>query len=120
MTKNIQLQNDLEKLMASMPQKVVSNLTLDGLDDVIEIVLDIGRAPEIRHSGGKIDKLGCENVNDEDISFVTSHLQEFTHDNRSGIPGTGHENFQKNRQKTVNPKRITYKKEKFKRSYFYN
>ena len=26
----------------------------------------------------------------EDINFVTSHLQEFTHDNRSGIPGTLH------------------------------
>ena len=90
MTSNLQLQNDLERLMAIMPQKVVSNLTLDGLDDVIEIVLDIGRAPEIRHSGGKIDKLGCEFVNEDDINFVTSHLQEFTHDNRSGIPGTLH------------------------------
>ena len=59
-------------------------------DDVIEIVLDIGRVPEVRHAGGKIEKLNCDFVNDEDISFVTSHLQEFTHDNRSGIPGTLH------------------------------
>lgn len=90
MTNNIQLQNDLEKLMAIMPRKVTSNLGMDGLEDVIEIVLDIGRAPEIRHSGGKIDKLGTEYIDDEDILFVTSHLQEFTHDNRSGIPGTLH------------------------------
>ena len=90
MTNNIQLQNDLEKLMAIMPQKVVSNLSIERLEDVIEIVLDIGRSPEIRHAGGKIEKLGTEGVTDEDISFITSHLQEFTHDNRSGIPGTLH------------------------------
>ena len=90
MTENIQLQNDLEKLMVIMPPHVTSNLSVDGLGDVIEIVLDIGRPPEIRHSGGKIDKLGAEVVTEEDINFVTSHLQEFTHDNRSGIPGTLH------------------------------
>lgn len=76
--------------MVIMPQKITSNLSANGLDDVIEIVLDIGRPPEIRHAGGKIDKLGSEMVTEEDINFVTSHLQEFTHDNRSGIPGTLH------------------------------
>ena len=90
MTQNLQLQNDLEKLMDIMPQKVVSNLTTEGLEDVIEIVLDIGRPPEIRHAGGRIDKLGSASISDEDINYVTSHLQEFTHDNRSGIPGTLH------------------------------
>lgn len=87
---NLQFQNDLERLLAVMPRKVVENLSCEQLEDVIEIVLDIGRVPEVRHSGGKIDKLNCEVVNDEDINFVTSHLQEFTHDNRSGIPGTLH------------------------------
>ncbi len=87
---NLQFQNDLERLLAVMPRKVVENLSCEKLDDVIEIVLDIGRVPEVRHSGGKIEKLNCEVVNDEDINFVTSHLQEFTHDNRSGIPGTLH------------------------------
>ena len=73
-----------------MPQKVVKYLSKDELQDVIEIVLDIGRAAEIRHAGGKIDKLGNNLITEEDIDFVTSHLQEFTHDNRSGIPGTLH------------------------------
>lgn len=87
---NIQFQNDLERLIAIMPPKVVSNLSADRLDDVIEIVLDIGRVPEVRHAGGSIEKLECEVVNEDDIAFITSHLQEFTHDNRSGIPGTLH------------------------------
>ena len=90
MMNNLQFQNDLERLLAIMPQKVVSNLTCEKLDDVIEIVLDIGRVPEVRHAGGKIDRLNCEIVNDDDINFVISHIQEFTHDNRSGIPGTLH------------------------------
>ncbi len=90
MTSNLQFHNDLERLLAVMPQKVISNLSEEQLDDVIEIVLDIGRVPEIRHAGGKIDRMNCEAVNDEDITFVTSHLQEFTHDNRTGIPGTLH------------------------------
>lgn len=76
--------------MAIMPPKVASLLTIEKLEDVIEIVLDIGRIPEIRHSGGKIEKIGNDYVVDNDINYVTSHLQEFTHDNRSGIPGTLH------------------------------
>ena len=90
MMSNLEFQNDLERLLAIMPPKVTNNLSEKALDDVIEIVLDIGRAPEVRHSGGKIDKIGTEAVNEDDITFVTSHLQEFTHDNRSGIPGTLH------------------------------
>ena len=90
MMNNLQFQNDLERLLAIMPQKVVSNLSYSKLDDVIEIVLDIGRIPEVRHAGGKIERLNCDIVNDDDINFVISHIQEFTHDNRSGIPGTLH------------------------------
>ena len=41
--------------------------SLEIIDDVIEIVLDIGRVPEVRHAGGKIDRLNCEIVNDDDI-----------------------------------------------------
>ena len=98
----MEFQNDLEKLLAVMPPKVASYLTEDSLKDVIEIVLDIGRQPEVRHSGGKINKLGNDVVNEDDIEFVTSRIQKFTHDNRSGIPGTLHRiSAIRNRQGTV-------------------
>ena len=85
-----------------MPQKVVSYLTEDSLNDVIEVVLDIGRPPEVRHSGGKIEKLGEIAVDEKDIEYVTSRIQNFTHDNRSGIPGTLHRiSAIRNRQGTV-------------------
>ena len=90
MSTDFEFQNDLDKLLEVMPPCILSYLTKDNLDDVIELVLDIGRVPEVRHSGGKIEKLGSNFVQDDDINFVISRTQEFTHDNRSGIPGTLH------------------------------
>ena len=99
---SIEFQNDLDKLIAVMPPKICSYISHDSLNDVIEIVLDIGRVPEIRHSGGKIEKFGDSVINESDIEYVTSRIQPFTHDNRSGIPGTLHRiSGIRNRQGTV-------------------
>ncbi|MDR1327288.1 MAG: hypothetical protein LBJ74_02645 [Heliobacteriaceae bacterium] len=87
---NIQFQNDLDKLMAVLPDKVRKHITYEKMEDVIEIVLDLGRTPEIRHAGGRIEYLDCDFVTDEDLEYVTNRIQEFTSDNRSGIPGTLH------------------------------
>ena len=57
-----------------MPPKIASGLEYDKLEDVIEIVLDIGRIPEIRHSGGKIEKVGTELIIDDDIEIVRGKL----------------------------------------------
>ena len=87
---NLQFQNDVNLLLTVLPDKIKSQLTYAKMDDVIEIVLDIGRRPEIRHSDGKIDKLDVGDITAEDIESVISKLPEFTTDNRSGIPGTLH------------------------------
>ena len=87
---HLQFQNDLDRLIQILPEKVRKHICYGQMDDVIEIVLDIGRTPEVRHSGGRIEYLGSDTVNDEDISFITDRIQEFTSDNRSGIPGTLH------------------------------
>ena len=87
---SLQFQNDLDKLTNVLPDKVRRFINYEKMEDVIEIVLDIGRTPEIRHSDGKIEYLGEEFVTDEDINYITTRLQEFTSDNRSGIPGTLH------------------------------
>lgn len=87
---NLQFQNDLEKLVEILPQRIRQHLSYEKMEDVIEIVLDIGRPPEIRHADGKIEYIDITNVDYEDISYITSHVQEFTSDNRSGIPGTLH------------------------------
>lgn len=99
---NLQFQNDVNLLLAVMPDKIKSQITYSKMEDVIEIVLDIGRRPEIRHSDGKIDKLDTEEITSEDIEEVTSKLPEFTSDNRSGIAGTLHRiSAIRNRQGTI-------------------
>lgn len=87
---NLQFQNDLGRLIEILPERVRKHINYEQMEDVIEIVLDIGRTPEVRHAGGRIEYLGSDTVNDDDISFITDRIQEFTSDNRSGIPGTLH------------------------------
>ena len=86
----IQFQTDIEKLIEIMPIKIKRNIQEGLLDDAIEIVLDIGRIPEIRLGNGKIISLGSENITREDLDYITQQLPEFTSDNRSGIAGTLH------------------------------
>lgn len=91
---DVQFHSDLDRLIEILPERVTKHLNYEKLNDVIEIVLDIGRLPEVRHSGGRIeqlgDNLGVEPIKDEDILYITQRVQEFTSDNRSGIPGTLH------------------------------
>ncbi|MDD3013375.1 MAG: AAA family ATPase [Candidatus Gastranaerophilales bacterium] len=87
---NTHFYNDLQKLLDILPTGIAWNLRDKKLEDVIEIVLDLGRLPEIRHSDGKIELFGEQTVNQEDINYSTARIDEFTTDNRSGIPGTLH------------------------------
>lgn len=87
---DVQFHSDLDRLIEILPPKVKRHINYENMKDVIEIVLDINRLPEVRHSGGKMDCLGVEPITDEDISYITQRVAEFTSDNRSGIPGTLH------------------------------
>lgn len=87
---NIQFQNDLDRLVEILPDRIRNHIDYPKMDDVIEIVLDIGRPPEIRHADGKIEYFGASEITYDDICHITSRVQEFTSDNRSGIPGTLH------------------------------
>jgi stage III sporulation protein SpoIIIAA len=87
---NVQFHSDLDRLIEILPEKVTKHLSYENLEDVIEIVLDIGRPPEVRHSGGKIDSLGNAPVNEADVDYITHRIPDFTADNRSGVPGTLH------------------------------
>ncbi|MBQ8475947.1 hypothetical protein IJ531_02685 [bacterium] len=86
----VQFQTDIEKLIEILPPKIKRNIQEGLLDDAIEIVLDIGRIPEIRLGNGNILSLGNDLINREDLDFITRQLPEFTSDNRSGIAGTLH------------------------------
>ncbi len=86
----IEFYNDLGKLIKILPTKITALLKDKQLDDLIELVFDLGRLPEMRFSDGRIEYLGKTLVEEEDIGFITSQIQDFTSDNRSGIPGTLH------------------------------
>ena len=87
---NIQFYNDLQKLLDVLPPEIAWNLREKKLDDLIEIVVDLGRFPEIRHSDGTSEFISDQAVRLEDINYTITRIDEFTTDNRSGIPGTLH------------------------------
>lgn len=87
---NVQFHSDLDRLIEILPEEVKRHLNYGNMEDVIELVLDIGRLAEMRHSDGKIETIGTVPIGYEDISYITNKVADFTTDNRSGIPGTLH------------------------------
>lgn len=86
----VQFQDDLTKLIEILPVKIQRAIKDVLMDEAIEIVLDIGRLPEVRIGNGKIEYLGTDTVTTDDIDCITAKIPEFTSDNRSGIAGTLH------------------------------
>jgi stage III sporulation protein SpoIIIAA len=81
---------DLQLLIDILPERIRRALHEVDLDDLIEIVLDLGRIPEARFSEGEILELGNQQVTLEEIHHVVKHMGYFTSDNRAGIPRTLH------------------------------
>lgn len=86
----LRFHNDFNKLIEILPSDIVNFLKNTFIDDIIEIVLDLGRNPEIRHADGKTEYIDNRLVTDDDIEHTVSLIPPFTHDNRSGLPGTLH------------------------------
>ena len=84
------VQDDLDVLLAALPPRV--NTPLKAREDVhelLEVILDLGRAPEARFPFGEV-VLDSREVNSEDLDYVVSRVGEFGGDNRAGIPRTLH------------------------------
>lgn len=58
-------------------------------DDLLEIVLDLGRWPEARFFSREV-RLSEQEVTREEIDYVVDRVSEFTTDNRAGIERTLH------------------------------
>lgn len=86
----VEFYEDLEKLYKVLPPKVLEYIKEKDLEDLVEIVLDLGRVPEIRRSDGKIEYLGRSLTTEQDINYLTEKIEDFASDNRSGIPATLH------------------------------
>jgi stage III sporulation protein SpoIIIAA len=86
--------NDIDLLLAALPPHITEairqhNQAGDDSDDLLEIVIDLGRLPEARYRHNE-RFLGDREVAQEDINFVIGRIGEFGEDNRAGIPRTLH------------------------------
>lgn len=95
--------DNLDKLLDCLPKRVVSVLKnpykdckeggdlqeVDLLVDLLEVVLDLGRKPEVRHPGK--NRYICEEpVTQDEIDAVVEAVGDFGGDNRAGIESSLH------------------------------
>ena len=79
-----------ELLLARLPARIAEAARAAGRAGLIEVVLDLGRIPTARYSGGREIALTESEVSEQDIDQVVSQVSEFGEDNRAGIPRTLH------------------------------
>ncbi len=88
--KQQKITDNLSQLLDVLPPAVRENLERSGsLDDLLEIVLDLGRIPEARFPE-RVVELGEEYVTEYDIEYVVNRVGAFGKDNRAGIERTLH------------------------------
>jgi len=59
------------------------------IENLLEIILDLGREPEARFPG-TYDTINDTPITEEDLEYVVARVGEFGDDNRAGIPRTLH------------------------------
>ena len=82
--------DDLEALVGALPPYIQMSLRERGnLNDLLEVVLDLGRPPEARFLGAEA-VLAPQEVTEQDIQHVVERIGGFGDDNRAGIEYTLH------------------------------
>ncbi len=82
--------DDLDAILDALPPDVGQRIrALDGLDGLLEVVMDLGRIPEARFAGRE-EILSHREVTAEDLAYVISRIGQFGGDNRAGIERTLH------------------------------
>jgi stage III sporulation protein SpoIIIAA len=85
-----QITDELEALFSVLPDDIADAVRrADRNDDLLEVVMDLGRKPEARYVDGDI-VLKEREVTREDLDYVVSRIGQFTSDNRAGIERTLH------------------------------
>lgn len=94
--------DDLDKLWEILPQHIQDALdTVGRTEDLLEIVLDLGRVPTARFIDGETPLHDSE-VTREDIDLVVENLGQFDADNRAGMERSLHRiSAIRNRQNTI-------------------
>jgi len=86
----LKITDDLDLLFSAVPPRIVSGLReTNRREELLEVVLDLGREPEARFPGEAV-RLSTDPVTREDIDYVVARVGAFTDDNRAGIERTLH------------------------------
>jgi stage III sporulation protein SpoIIIAA len=95
--------DDLEKLIENLPFFLQEHLHQHSYkDQLIEIVLDLGRRPEARFINGP-EYLSQKIISWQDIDYLTKRVSKFSNENRAGIERTLHRiSCIRNRQFLIN------------------
>jgi stage III sporulation protein SpoIIIAA len=95
--------DDLEKLIENLPFFLQEHLNHhSSKDQLIEIVLDLGRRPEARFATGP-EYLSQKIISWQDIDYMTKRISKFSNENRAGIDRTLHRiSCIRNRQFLIN------------------
>lgn len=84
------IQDDLELLLSVMPSRISRPLyQRQDLQDLLEIILDLGRVPEARFPSGDV-VLDSQEISQPELDCVVDKIGEFGGDNRAGIERTLH------------------------------
>ena len=82
--------DDLEALMKVIPTYICDRLReLNRKDELLEVILDLGRVPTARYLDGEI-VLSDKEVNQADLDYVITRIGDFDADNRAGMERTLH------------------------------
>lgn len=81
--------DDLGLLLDVLPTDLQQAIRQIDAEDLLEIVMDLGRPPQARYPGRVVD-LADAAVTTDDLASVTAAVGEFGADNRAGIEGTLH------------------------------
>ena len=82
--------DDLEALMTVIPTVLCERLRqLDRSDELLEVILDLGRVPTARYLDGEV-VLSDREVTRSDLDYVISRIGDFDADNRAGMERTLH------------------------------
>jgi len=95
--------NDLEKLIENLPFFIQEYLNQHAYkDELIEIVVDLGRRPEARFTYGP-EYLSPKIISWQDLDYITQRISKFSSENRAGIERTLHRiSCIRNRQFLIN------------------
>ncbi|MGB5632088.1 MAG: AAA family ATPase, partial [Waterburya sp.] len=88
----MQVTDNLDKLLTIFPESIRSKLNeqlQENSDNLIEVVLDLGRLPEARFSD-RVTYIRDQPVTKEEIQHCTERVGMFSSDNRAGIERTLH------------------------------